>query len=338
MLHDVVAETLARKSHPHFENLTEEQKRAVEECLEYAKEIEDQLLFSSPTPLGIMIERHVTLDSYELPEIYGTADLIIFNNQELHVIDWKFGQGVPVYAEGNVQLQAYGLGAHAIAAQSFDIEKVVVHVVQPRLNSYTKAEYTIEQLEDRAKMFRAAINHAKSINPPYNAGEEQCRWCNAKLDCEARDDHANKVASEVFSAFNREPNVSDEEKASLLSKAPLLIKYLEEIKAGAMQTLLEGGTFPGHKLVGGRASRKWADETAAAAYLSGQGVEEDEMYERKFLTAPKAEKLHKNFKKDPEFHKLYVKTPGKPTVVPESDKRPEYKAPDASEIFKNFKG
>lgn len=339
MLHEVVADTLAKGIHPHWDKLTPEQQRAVESCVDYANEIEEGILFSGVVA-SISIERHVTLGHFNLPEIYGTADLIIQGEKELHVIDWKFGQGVPVQAEGNVQLKAYALGAMAqVAGPIMDIPdlEIVTHVAQPRLNSFTREKLTVVELMNFAEMLRGVINHAESTNPPFNAGEEQCRWCNAKRSCEARHKLANTLASEAFAMFKREPGATDEERAELLLTAPMLITYLEEIKKDALAKMLQGQEFPGHKLVAGRSSRKWDDPDKALKYLLGQGVTEEELYERKFLTAPKAEKLRKGLKNDPEFIKLYVKTPGKPAVVPVTDKRPEFKAPDASEVFKNFK-
>ena len=42
---------------------------------------------------------------------FGTGDMVIIADNELNIIDLKYGKGVPVSAEENVQLQIYAVGA-----------------------------------------------------------------------------------------------------------------------------------------------------------------------------------------------------------------------------------
>ena len=83
------------------------------------------------------IEARVSLEAV-VPGAFGTADVIAKDKRGmLHIIDWKFGDGVPVEAEGN-----YGLGFYAGCAMydtdpemeefTSSITGVVLHIVQPR--------------------------------------------------------------------------------------------------------------------------------------------------------------------------------------------------------------
>ena len=46
-----------------------------------------------------------------MPEGFGTADCILICGSVMHVIDFKYGKGVPVNAGGNPQMGLYALGA-----------------------------------------------------------------------------------------------------------------------------------------------------------------------------------------------------------------------------------
>ena len=46
-----------------------------------------------------------------VPEGFGTGDCVIVADKALHIIDFKYGQGVLVSAENNPQMMLYALGA-----------------------------------------------------------------------------------------------------------------------------------------------------------------------------------------------------------------------------------
>ena len=78
----------------------------------------------------------------------------------------------------------------------------------------------------------------------------------------------------------------------------------------------------------GRGSREWTDQAAAFKALQDGGIDEALMYERKALTLAALEKVVGK-KKFGELAGEYVeKKPGKPALVPESDKRPPITSAD----------
>ena len=101
---------------------------------------------------------------------------------------------------------------------------------------------------------------------------------------------------------------------------------------------MEGREVPGYKLVEGRAgSRKWTDESKAEKLLKAWKVPADFRYVKSLISPTQAEKLLKlKTLTDEQWAELcgYVsREPGKPTVVPASDKRPAISGRPAAEDF-----
>lgn len=64
---------------------------------------------SAPTLL-VLIEQRLDFSCY-VPDGFGTGDCLIVADKLLHIIDFKYGQGVLVDAEENPQMMLYALGA-----------------------------------------------------------------------------------------------------------------------------------------------------------------------------------------------------------------------------------
>ena len=85
---------------------TKEMEAVVREAVDFIKTI---ALGYSHEPY-VAIERRVDF-SHIAQEGFGTADCIIISGSTMHVIDFKYGKGVPVYSENNLQMMLYALGA-----------------------------------------------------------------------------------------------------------------------------------------------------------------------------------------------------------------------------------
>ena len=95
--------------------------------------------------------------------------------------------------------------------------------------------------------------------------------------------------------------------------------------------LLPGaGEIPGFKAVEGRGSREWTDQDAALIALQGSGVPEAMLYERKPLTLAAIEKVVGKKEFAQVVGQYVQKNPGKPTLVPETDKRPAITSVDTA--------
>lgn len=264
----------------------------------------------------IAVEQRVDFSQY-VPEGFGTCDCVMIYGNELHIIDFKYGKGVPVSAENNPQLRLYGLGALLEYGMLWDIKAVIMHIVQPRLNLYTSEELTVDELmlwaDEVNKKAELAIKGEGEFAPSENA----CRFCRAKEVCRAR---AEKNLELAKLDFQMPPVLSDEEVGHILDTAKDLKAWASDLEDYALRTLLAGGDIPGYKAVEGRSNRAFSDQDAAFEKLIEEGVDEAILYERKPLTLAKVEKAvgKEIFKTIEDF---VTKPPGKPTLAPEGDKR-----------------
>ena len=93
--------------------------------------------------------------------------------------------------------------------------------------------------------------------------------------------------------------------------------------------------YPGFKVVEGRSNRAYgASEADIAAVLTDAGFSEDDIYTKELLGISKMEKLLSKKRFNELLGSYIVKPPGKPTLVPAEDKRPEWDS--AVQDFKEY--
>ncbi|AVQ30354.1 DUF2800 domain-containing protein [Fusobacterium varium] len=292
----------------------DEMDRHTDTYLEY---IQGLLHSFSCTP-AVMVEKKVDFSSY-VPDGFGTADCIIIAEGVLHVIDFKYGKGVAVSAENNSQMKLYGLGAYLEYSFLYAIDKVKMTIVQPRLDEVI-SEYEIsvtELMEWAEEIVKPLAEKAYKGEGTYIAGNH-CKFCRAKATCRERARMNLEVAKFDF----KEPALlSDEEVGEALKQAQDLAKWAEDLKDYALAESLKGKLIPGWKAVEGRGSRVFTDNEEALKVLMGSGIDETMLYERKQLTLAQIEKVlgPKQFKE--LVGNMVEKSPGKPTLVLDTDKR-----------------
>ena len=79
----------------------------------------------------VLIEQRLDFSKY-VPEGFGTGDCLIIADGILHIVDFKYGQGVLVESEGNPQMKLYALGALELFDGIYDIREVSMTIYQPR--------------------------------------------------------------------------------------------------------------------------------------------------------------------------------------------------------------
>lgn len=257
---------------------------------------------------------------------FGTGDLVIIADGTMEVIDLKYGKGVPVSAKNNPQMRLYGLGALSQFDCLYDIHTVRMTICQPRLDNISTEEMTVDELTKWAEEYlRPRAELAMAGQGEFVAGEH-CRFCRARATCRARADYNLEPAKYDF----QEPFLlTVEEIADVLARAAELVAWAKDIQDYALdQALNHGIKFPGWKLVEGRSNRKYADEEAAAKALMAAGYAEDTIYQKVLLGITAMEKTIGKKRFDELLKDLVIKPPGKPTLAPESDKRPEISSAD----------
>lgn len=293
---------------------------------EYAEEIYLQYLGFSEKPY-VYFETRLDLTSY-VPEGFGTADAILIGGGKLVICDFKYGKGVPVSPDHNPQLMLYALGALDKYGLIFPIAKVVLAIHQPRLQTGLATwETTPEELLAFGEYVKTRAALAIDGAGEYAPGSEQCRFCRARQVCRARADHNIEMAfSAALGALP--PIITAQEAGEYISRGEDVAKWLQDLKDWALGACLRGEEVPGYKAVEGRGSREWTDQAAAFKALQDGGIDEAMMYERKALTLAALEKVVGK-KRFGELAGEYVeKKPGKPALVPESDKRPPITSAD----------
>ena len=276
----------------------------------------------------LMTEERVDLTEY-IPGGFGTSDVVILRQGRLHIIDLKYGKGVSVSAEDNPQLKLYALGTLARFDMLYDIEDVVMTIYQPRLDNVSTDTIKAKDLYAWGEeVIKPGAQLALSEDAPVHAGD-WCQFCPARYDCKERARDAMELQKYLGQMV-----LSPEEIAEILGKIDRLTKFAEDIKDSALTKALDGEEIPGWKVVEGRSIRKYVgSEEEIVRQCEGAGYDQARLYERKLLTITNMEKLMGK-KQFAEVLGAYVEKPeGKPTLAPESDKRPAITNNSAAEDF-----
>lgn len=272
-----------------------------------------------PDPL-VCVEQKLDYSKW-VQDGFGTGDCVIVADDTLHIIDMKYGVGVLVSASGedgtgNSQLKCYALGALDTFGDLYDIRRIKLSIYQPRRENTDTFEMSVEELlkwADEVLSPRAKL--AYEGNGEFSAGEH-CRFCRIKATCRKRAAYSLELAKYEFAEA---PSLTSEEIAAILPQIDTLVSWADDIKAYALERALSGTSYPGFKLVEGRSVRKYTDEAAVIDVVAAEGFAP---FEKKLLGITAMQKLLGKTKFDELLSGLIEKPKGKPTLVPESDKRP----------------
>jgi hypothetical protein len=263
----------------------------------------------------VLIEQRVDFSRW-VEQGFGTSDAIIISDGTLRVIDYKHGLGVLVEADNNPQMMCYALGALELFDAIYDIDSVAMTVYQPRRQNVSTFEMSKDDLYRWAKeVLKPTAELAFAGDGNFLCGE-WCGFCKAKHECRARAE-ANLLLAQYD--FKLPPLLEDSEIEVILSRADQLVSWVNDIKEYALQQAISGKDWTGFKLVEGRSNRKYTDEAAVTQAVTNAGFDP---YERKLLGITAMQKLLGKSRFE-ELLSAYIEKPqGKPTLVPESDKRP----------------
>lgn len=298
-------------------NLTyynEEMEKCADGYVAYILELVETAKQKCADPL-VLIEQRLDFSKY-VQSGFGTGDCVVIADGVIHIVDYKHGQGVLVEAEGNSQMKLYALGALEPFDGIYDIDTVSMTIYQPRRDNVSTHTVFKESLYQWAEeVLKPTAELAYAGDGEYQCGE-WCRFCKAKNTCRTRAERNLELARYDFEL---PPLLQDDEIESILGKIDALNAWASDIKEYVLQSALSGKQWQGWKLVEGRSSRRYTDETAVAEAVSAAGFDP---YERKIqgITAMSAMLGKKRFE---EVLGGYIeKSQGKPTLVLASDKRP----------------
>ncbi len=265
---------------------------------------------------AVLIEQRLDYSKY-VQAGFGTGDCVLIADGTLHIVDFKYGRGVLVEAEDNPQMKLYALGALEIFDCLYDIDTISMTIYQPRRANVSTFTLSRQELLDWAEtVLVPTAELAYAGDGEYHCGE-WCQFCKAKADCRERA-RANMELARY--EFRQPPLLTDEEVEEILGKLDSLIDWASDIKDYALQAAISGKHWSGYKLVEGRANRRYTDENAVVAAVKAAGY--DPYDEPKLLGVTAMTTLLGRKQFNDILGGLITKPQGKPTLVPESDKRP----------------
>lgn len=268
----------------------------------------------------VMIEQRLDFSRW-VENGFGTGDCVIVADEVLQIIDYKHGLGVLVSAGdeehgGNSQMMCYALGALEAFGDIYDINQIKMTIFQPRRDNVST--YTISKddlLKWAEEVLAPTAQLAYTGKGEFKAGDH-CQFCKVKATCRKRAEYNLELAKYDF---EMPATLDDIEIAAILAKVDEMISWGNDIKEYALQQAQSGVHFDGWKIVEGRSNRKFTDEAAVVFKVKDAGYDP---YEKKLLGITAMSTMLGKKKFEELLGELVYKPPGKPTLVPESDKRP----------------
>lgn len=280
----------------------------------------------------VMIEQRLDFSEW-VPKGFGTGDVVIIADNYIEIIDLKYGKGVPVSAVNNSQARLYALGAINQFGILYDFEEVKSTIVQPRLDNISTEIITVEELTEWAETeVKPKAELAWKGEGEFVPGDH-CRFCKIKATCRARAEQNLELAKHEFA---NPAELEINEIGEILYRIEELEKWAKDVKKYAQdQALKHEVQIPGWKVVEGRSNRRYKDQDKILELLLKEDYDADEIAPRKLLGITAMERLLGKAKFAEKLNDYVVKPPGRPTLVPESDKRPPiHSSESAKEDFK----
>lgn len=316
-----------RSKRPVSDYNSDEMEECTDAYAEFVMEQYEEAKKSCKDPV-LLIEQKLDFSCY-VPEGFGTGDCIIISDDKLHIIDFKYGQGILVEAEHNPQMMLYALGALEIYDALYDIKEISMTIFQPRRENVSTWTISIEELKAWAEEeLKPKAQMAYDGEGEYLPGE-WCTFCKAAVKCRARAEEKMKLAR---MEFKMPPLLTDAEIEEVLTVLPDLTKWANEITAYATEAAIHHGKeWNGFKVVEGRSNRKYRDEQLVAEAAKEHGY--TDIYRQSLIPMTEMQKLMGKSAFEDILGDLIYKPPGKPTLVPNTDKRPAMNVTNAENEF-----
>ena len=280
----------------------------------------------------VLIEQRLDFSNY-VPEGFGTGDCIIIADGTLHIIDFKYGKGVQVEATDNSQLMLYSLGILNLYDALYDIKEITMTIFQPRKFHISTDTKSVEELLYWAN---TTLREKAELAFKGEGTVEYGPWlqfsnCNAVI--RVRKDYHDKLKRFQLASPHL---LTDAEIEEVLEHVDDLVKWANDIKEYATKVALETGKeWTGYKLAEGRSIRKFKDEEQVAKIAQKNGYMD--IYRKSLITLTDMQKLMGRDKFNELLGNQIYKPQGKPTLVPNTDKRKAIVMHDVKQEFKEEK-
>ena len=272
-----------------------------------------------------MIEVRVSMETV-IGGAFGKTDIIAIDKQNrLHVLDWKFGDGVPVPAEDNKGLMFYAGAAlndddeemTDFLKDVYDDTEVILHIVQPNERGHIHQEWqtNVEHIENFVDQLAAAIDKSYQPNVQPKPGD-YCRWCAAANTCPATKQLVAATAKKKIEGMDAA------ELGTFLEQLTMVVALKEKAFSFAQKQLEAGHIVPGWKLVQKRSARHWINEAEALDYCKRSRMKREKYMNESLKTPPQMEKLVGEKVYSKKIAPMVHSTSSGLTIAPDTDKRP----------------
>lgn len=267
-----------------------------------------------------------------VPDVFGTGDFIAYvekhretGKRRITIADLKYGKGVPVDVEHNVQELTYAIGVVA-RYHNRGVDEVELVIVQPRAphrdGPVRRWVTDTVTLFDHIVALQNAAEVAATDDAPFNPGDA-CKFCEAAGKCNALYERVMEIT--MSDPTTKPYRVWKEEQAEI----DLVKTWAKRREEYAHAEALRGRMPDGAKLVGKRPTRKWRDESDAVSTLQLAGVSDDDIYATAVRSPAQLEKMLTKTEKS-LLADLVVKTSSGTVLAPLDDPRPAVDPNDAS--------
>ncbi len=268
----------------------------------------------------LTVEQRVDFSKW-VPNGFGTSDTIIAETGHISIWDLKYGKGVPVDAEWNPQIMLYALGAYELLDDVYDIKTVDMTIDQPRLGNVSTFSMTVADLVKWAEdVVKPAAEAAEMGKAQFDFSDPNS-WRFYKAA--GFDKHLAQENLKILKYKFKEANsLTGDEIADIVEKAPAIKRWLQAVEDYATAKVYDGELdVPGYKVVAGRSLRKITDSQKAEELMQAAGYTPEQYQRHDLLTITQLEKLIGKKDFNDVLGNVVDKPLGKPTLVPEKDKR-----------------
>lgn len=352
-LHERVRRPVSEFDSDEMENNTDIYAEFIISTIERIKE-------TCPHPL-VMVEERLDY-SYLVPSGFGTGDCVIIADSTLYVNDYKNGKGLFVSCDHNPQMMLYALGAYHTYGYLYDIRRVSMTIIQPRLENISTFECSVEELLEWAETYVRPRAKLAFEGKGEQVPGDWCRFCRVRCACRACAEEALALAKEEFldldagvladeaglteetdatAAYDRDTTAPTFKSPALLDKADIeqMLPTLNRISSWidaifayvSSEAINHGVIWSGYKVVEGRSKRQFLDVKSVVAAAEKAGY--TDIYKTELISLTEFEKLMGKKKFKEILGEYVVKPPGKLALVPESDPRETVDLQTASDEF-----
>ena len=288
--------------------LTDEQQEKLTFCVNALDEIDPKREMTYATEQQVEFEGVAALAG-----VFGSADLVGRMGDRAIVLDWKFGDGVMVEAEENLQGLFYAAAAaktHATQWAFKDVTEIEIIIVQPpHVRRWVTTWDRVVRFE---RDLIEAVKASQRPDAPLAMGDH-CRWCTAKPICPQMNGEIDRTIHVALK------DLDGAMLGEVLKRAEVLESFISDARTLAQARLEKGMPVTGYKLVAKRATRQWADELRAAEALRAAGLVDDDFKE--IRSPAQIEKVCKKQGVDFPADQVVAVSSGN-TIAAEDDKRP----------------